>query len=67
MVARCKPTGAVKVSLETTREEIVAVYIGAAADPASVHSCIEAGLWDLALSIPDAPWTAMTTMTFDAP
>jgi hypothetical protein len=68
VVEPCKRTGPVSITLSTTREEIVDVYVTAGIDmPAAVRTCIEEAVWNLALSIPNAPWSASATIKLDAP
>jgi hypothetical protein len=67
VVERCARKGPVSIALSTTLDEIVDVQVDAPSDTQAVHTCIEEALWDLALSIPNAPWAAYSTIKFDAP
>ena len=67
VVDHCKRQGAVSIWLQTTMQEIVDLTVDAPSDTAAVRTCIEEGLWELALSVPNAPWQTSTAMKFAAP
>ncbi|HUS26979.1 MAG TPA: vWA domain-containing protein [Kofleriaceae bacterium] len=62
IVERCGAKTPLVIRLQTTREEIIYVDVNAQNESATVRSCIEEGIWDLALSIPNAPWRASATL-----
>jgi hypothetical protein len=62
---KCGATTELSIELQTTREEIVGVEVRTT-EPAAVQACIEEGLWDLALAIPNAPWQATTIVKLPA-
>ena len=64
IVKKCGAKTPLKILLHTTLEEIDEVSV-TTKEPASVQTCIEEGLWDLAIAIPNAPWQASTTVAFD--
>jgi hypothetical protein len=47
--------GTVKVSIETTREEIVDVEVDVAPFDRAIHDCLVEAVWDAAIGIPNAP------------
>lgn len=61
-VSRCHPGGDVTLVIETTLEEIVDVEVRGAVP--AVADCINEGVWDTMLSLPNAPSHAHTTVLF---
>ncbi|HTL35927.1 MAG TPA: vWA domain-containing protein [Kofleriaceae bacterium] len=64
IVKKCGAKASLKIYLHTTLEEIDELRV-TTSEPATVQTCIEEGLWDLAIAIPNAPWQASTTVAFD--
>lgn len=64
-VRACKPRGAIHVTVELTKEEIVevAVAVRDAAD-VTLDTCIAEGIWDTSLVLPDPPGHATVRVEF---
>jgi len=65
-VAACHATRSkVTIELETTLQEIVDVTVAVKPDDEAIQRCIVEAIWDLSLSIPNAPATASSITVFD--
>jgi hypothetical protein len=64
IVERCNVKTPLTIYVETSLEEIVGVTITAENETAATRSCVEEGVWDLALAIPNAPWSSSATAQF---
>jgi hypothetical protein len=63
-IARCHPRAAVRVDVETTRDEIVGVAVEATDDDQLVEDCITEGVWDTTLSLFTPPPYIRTKLVF---
>lgn len=62
-VAQCGAQGlSLSIIIETTREEIVDVYVTGPGD--AMRTCIEEAVWAIPLQIPNAPWHTTTSTQF---
>jgi hypothetical protein len=65
IVERCNVKTPLTIYVETSLEEIVGVEITANNETDAIRRCVEEGVWNLALAIPNAPWSASTTTHFN--